>query len=626
MKNSILVTGGAGFIGSNFVLDWIEAESASIVNLDQFPHAGNPANLASLTNNPRHVFVRGDIGDAQFVGHLLAEHQPRAIVNFAKASHVDRSIHGPGEFIQTNIVGTFQLLEATRAYWGSLDEADKKTFRFLHASTVEVYDSLALEDSAFKASNPYNPNNPYSACKAALHHLVRSYHYTYGLPVLTTNYSNNYGPYDFPQKLIPLVIQNALEGKPLPIYGGGQQIRDWLFVRDHCFAIRCVLEAGRVEEIYNIGGWNKKTNLDVVHKICGLLDELAPRSDGKPYADQITSVTERPDHDRHCAIDASKMNRELGWKPAETFESGLRKTVQWYLENQDWVKNATNGNYQPWIDLNFSQDTNPGEALESDRHLDSSKESSNGDSVRNFSREQARQLRTGTEHYSSFVGPTRQWDFMGATQFRLLTTLGLRENHRVLDVGCGSLRAGRLFIPYLNPGCYCGIEPNMWLVEDAVTSEIGPELIARKKVRFSKSKKFEANVFEEQFDFILAQSIFSHAGPDLLKEALPLLKAALAPGGLILATFLFQHDHPGARAERLGWTYPGCITYRFETVMAYAADAQLTGRRLPWYHPRQSWMAFAIDPQNLPSQELDRHLTGAVLRDPEFVASISVSA
>jgi hypothetical protein len=265
-------------------------------------------------------------------------------------------------------------------------------------------------------------------------------------------------------------------------------------VRDHCSAIRRVLEAGRAGEAYNIGGWNEKNNLDVVHKICGLLDELAPRSDGKPYADQITSVTDRPDHDRPCAIDASKINRELGWKPAETFESGLRKTVQWYLENQAWVKNATNGNCQPWIDLNFSQNTNPGEALEPDIHLDDLKESCDGEGVRNFSREQARHLRTGTKHYSSFVGPTRQWDFMGATQFRLLTTLGLRENHRVLDIGCGSLRAGRLFIPYLNPGCYCGIEPNMWLVEDAVGSEIGPELIARKKVRFSKSKKFEADV------------------------------------------------------------------------------------------------------------------------------------
>jgi dTDP-glucose 4,6-dehydratase len=356
MKNTILVTGGAGFIGSNFVLDWIDSESATVINLDKLTYAGNPANLASLDGNSRHIFVRGDIGDSAFVDKILAEHEPRAIVNFAAESHVDRSIHGPGEFIQTNIVGTFQLLEATRAYWGNLDEADKKTFRFLHVSTDEVYGSLAPEDPAFKETNTYEPNSPYSASKAASDHLVRAYHHTYGLPVLTTNCSNNYGPYHFPEKLIPLIIHNALAGKPLPIYGDGQQIRDWLYVRDHCAAIRRVLEAGRVGETYNIGGWNEKTNLDVVHKICGILDELAPRSDGKPYADQITYVTDRPGHDRRYAIDASKINQELGWKPAETFETGIRKTVQWYLDNQDWVKNVTSGDYKKWIQKNYSQE------------------------------------------------------------------------------------------------------------------------------------------------------------------------------------------------------------------------------------------------------------------------------
>jgi dTDP-glucose 4,6-dehydratase len=356
MKNTILVTGGAGFIGSNFVLDWIESESATVINLDKLTYAGNPQNIASLDGNPRHTFVRGDIGDSALVDKILAEHEPRAIVNFAAESHVDRSIHGPGEFIQTNIVGTFQLLEATRAYWGSLDEADKKTFRFLHVSTDEVYGSLAPEDPAFKETNTYEPNSPYSASKAASDHLVRAYHHTYGLPVLTTNCSNNYGPYHFPEKLIPLIIHNALAGKPLPIYGDGQQIRDWLYVSDHCSAIRRVLEAGRVGETYNIGGWNEKPNLDVVHKICGILDELAPRPDGKPYADQITYVTDRPGHDRRYAIDASKINQELGWKPSETFETGIRKTVQWYLDNQSWVRNVTSGAYKKWIEKNYSQE------------------------------------------------------------------------------------------------------------------------------------------------------------------------------------------------------------------------------------------------------------------------------
>jgi len=346
---SILVTGGAGFIGSNFVLDWIAGEADTIINLDKLTYAGNLENLTSLEGNPRHLFVRGYIGDADLIAKLLTEHQPRAIVNFAAESHVDRSIHGPAEFIQTNIVGTFHLLEATRAYWNSLGERYKKAFRFLHVSTDEVYGSLSTTDSAFTETKQYEPNSPYSASKAASDHLVRAYHHTYGLPVLTTNCSNNYGPCHFPEKLVPLVIHNALAGKPLPIYGDGQQVRDWLYVKDHASAIRRVLESGRVGETYNVGGWNEKTNLDVVHTLCAILDELSPRADGKSYAEQITYVTDRPGHDRRYAIDASKINRELGWKPAETFETGIRKTVQWYLDNQEWVKNITTGAYKDWV-------------------------------------------------------------------------------------------------------------------------------------------------------------------------------------------------------------------------------------------------------------------------------------
>ena len=349
MTSKILVTGGAGFIGSNFVLDWMEAASDSIINLDKLTYAGNLQNLASLEGNPNHIFVRGDIGDSALVARLLEDHQPRAIVNFAAESHVDRSIHGPAEFIQTNIVGTFTLLEATRAYWNGLTDEAKKQFRFLHVSTDEVYGSLAPADPAFTETKQYEPNSPYSASKAASDHLVRAYHHTYGLPVLTTNCSNNYGPYHFPEKLIPLVIHNALAGKPLPIYGDGQQVRDWLYVKDHASAIRRVLESGKVGETYNVGGWNEKPNLDVVHTLCSILDELSPRSDGKSYRDQITYVTDRPGHDRRYAIDASKINRELGWKPAETFETGIRKTVQWYLDNQEWVQNVTSGTYIDWV-------------------------------------------------------------------------------------------------------------------------------------------------------------------------------------------------------------------------------------------------------------------------------------
>ena len=350
---TILVTGGAGFIGSNFVLDWIAFEKDCVVNLDKLTYAGNLQNLTSLEGNSRHTFVRGDIGDAELVGKLLAEYKPRAIVNFAAESHVDRSIHGPADFIQTNIVGTFKLLEAARAYWSGLDDAAKKEFRFLHVSTDEVYGSLAPAAPAFTETKQYEPNSPYSASKAASDHLVRAYHHTYGLPVLTTNCSNNYGPYHFPEKLIPLVIHNALEGKALPIYGDGQQIRDWLYVKDHASAIRCVLEAGRGGETYNVGGWNEKPNLEVVLTLCAILDELSPRSDRRSYKGQITYVTDRPGHDRRYAIDATKINRELGWKPAETFETGIRKTVKWYLENQDWVKNVTSGAYQNWVEKQY---------------------------------------------------------------------------------------------------------------------------------------------------------------------------------------------------------------------------------------------------------------------------------
>ena len=346
---TLLVTGGAGFIGSNFALDWLAQSDEPVINLDKLTYAGNLENLASLDGDARHVFVQGDIGDFALVSRLLAEHQPRAVVNFAAESHVDRSIHGPGEFIQTNIVGTFQLLEAIRAYWGGLEDEAKRNFRLLHVSTDEVYGSLGKTDPAFTETNRYEPNSPYSASKAASDHLVRAYHHTYGLPVLTTNCSNNYGPYHFPEKLIPLLIVNSLAGKPLPVYGDGQQIRDWLYVKDHCSAIRCVLEKGKVGETYNVGGWNEKPNLDIVHTVCALLDELRPRTDGKPYKDQITYVTDRPGHNRRYAIDARKLERELGWKPAETFETGIRKTVEWYLANQPWVNNVLSGSYRDWV-------------------------------------------------------------------------------------------------------------------------------------------------------------------------------------------------------------------------------------------------------------------------------------
>ena len=351
---TILVTGGAGFIGSNFVLDWLANPHAEpVVNLDKLTYAGNLANLQAVQNDARHHFVHGDIGDVDLIEKVLREHAIRAVVNFAAESHVDRSIHGPGEFIHTNVVGTFHLLESVRAYWTNLAEPQKASFRFLHVSTDEVYGSLSPTDPAFSETNPYEPNSPYSASKAASDHLVRAWHHTYGLPVLTTNCSNNYGPYHFPEKLIPLVILNALNGKPLPIYGDGQQVRDWLYVKDHCSAIRRVLEAGRLGETYNVGGWNEKANLEVVKTICSILDGLRPKPSGQ-YADQITFVTDRPGHDRRYAIDASKLERELGWKPAETFESGIAKTVQWYLEHPEWIAGVVSGNYRDWLKKQYA--------------------------------------------------------------------------------------------------------------------------------------------------------------------------------------------------------------------------------------------------------------------------------
>ncbi|ALK98558.1 spore coat protein [Massilia sp. WF1] len=345
----ILTTGGAGFIGSNFVLDWLAGSSEPVLNLDKLTYAGNLENLAGLRGDPRHIFVQGDIGDAALLARLLDEHRPRALINFAAESHVDRSIHGPEDFIQTNIVGTFRLLEAVRAYWSGLTPAGQAAFRFLHVSTDEVYGSLGKDAPAFRETSRYEPNSPYSASKAAGDHLVRAWRHTYGLPVLTTNCSNNYGPYHFPEKLIPLCIHNALAGKPLPIYGDGQQRRDWLYVKDHCAAIRRVLEAGQVGEVYNVGGWNEKANLEVVTTLCDILDELKPRPDARSYREQIAFVADRPGHDRRYAIDAGKLERELGWKPAETFETGIRKTVRWYLDNQDWVNKVTSGAYRDWV-------------------------------------------------------------------------------------------------------------------------------------------------------------------------------------------------------------------------------------------------------------------------------------
>ena len=351
---SIIVTGAAGFIGSNFVLNWLNNNNEKVVALDKLTYAGNLENLKSVETKPNYVFVQGDIGDSKLITEIFQEHQPRAVVNFAAESHVDRSIHGPDDFMQTNIIGTYRLLDEARSFFNALNEDAKKQFRFLHVSTDEVYGTLSSTDPAFKETNQYEPNSPYSASKAASDHLVRAWHHTYGLPVLTTNCSNNYGPFHFPEKLIPLCILKALQGQDLPIYGDGQQIRDWLYVVDHCQGITTVLEKGVVGETYNIGGWNEKTNLEVVHALCDLLDELKPRDDARSYREQITFIKDRPGHDRRYAIDATKISNELGWKPEETFETGIRKTVHWYLDNYDWVANVQSGEYQHWLNKNYS--------------------------------------------------------------------------------------------------------------------------------------------------------------------------------------------------------------------------------------------------------------------------------
>jgi dTDP-glucose 4,6-dehydratase len=353
MENTILVTGGAGFIGSNFILQGMERGSAAIVNLDKLTYAGNLCNLESVANERRYEFVHGDIADRSLVRGLLERRKPRAIVHFAAESHVDRSIRGPDDFIRTNVDGTFALLEEVRAYWGGLGEREKIDFRFLHVSTDEVYGSLEPEDAAFSERTPYAPNSPYAASKAASDHFVRAYHHTYGLPVLTTNCSNNYGRFQFPEKLIPLVILNARDGKPLPVYGDGQNVRDWLYVEDHCAAIAQVLDRGRVGQTYNIGGWNEKRNLEIVETICDIVDEMAG-SRGEPRRGLITFVKDRPGHDRRYAMDATKIERELGWRPLETFESGIRKTVRWYLENSEWVRDVTSGGYRQWIETHYS--------------------------------------------------------------------------------------------------------------------------------------------------------------------------------------------------------------------------------------------------------------------------------
>ncbi|MDG3065354.1 dTDP-glucose 4,6-dehydratase [Thauera mechernichensis] len=344
----ILVTGGAGFIGANFVLDWLAGGDEAVLNLDALTYAGNLETLASLERTAAHRFIHGDICDRALVDGLLAEHRPRAIIHFAAESHVDRSIHGPGTFVRTNVEGTFTLLEAARTYWSGLPAGDREAFRFLHVSTDEVYGSLGPQDPPFAETKTYEPNSPYSASKAASDHLVRAWHHTYGLPVLTTNCSNNYGPYQFPEKLIPLMIVNALAGKPLPVYGDGLNVRDWLYVGDHCSAIREVLARGRTGETYNIGGWNEIANIDIVRTLCRLLDEMRPDPAG-PHERLISYVKDRPGHDRRYAIDARKIERELGWKPAETFETGIRKTVRWYLDNPGWIANVQSGAYRDWV-------------------------------------------------------------------------------------------------------------------------------------------------------------------------------------------------------------------------------------------------------------------------------------
>jgi dTDP-glucose 4,6-dehydratase len=355
MQDSILVTGGAGFIGSNFILSWLKTNASPVIDLDLLTYAGNPENLSSLDGDARHLLVRGDICDAELVGSLLRKYRPRAIVHFAAESHVDRSIVSPEAFLRTNVHGTFVLLDEARRYWSELGDADRRGFRFLHVSTDEVYGSLRPSDAAFSETTAYAPNSPYAASKAASDHLARAYHHTYGFPVLTTNCSNNYGPFQFPEKLIPLMILNALENKPLPVYGDGMNVRDWLFVEDHCAAIRAVLERGRVGETYNIGGNSERANIDVVIAICDIVDEMRPRAEGGSRRNLITYVTDRPGHDRRYAIDASKITSELGWRPAAEFETGLRKTVGWYLDNSVWIEHVRTGAYLEWINRNYTE-------------------------------------------------------------------------------------------------------------------------------------------------------------------------------------------------------------------------------------------------------------------------------
>ncbi|CAN7748736.1 dTDP-glucose 4,6-dehydratase [Caballeronia sp. LjRoot31] len=350
----ILVTGGAGFIGGNFILDWLQSSDETVVNVDKLTYAGNLSTLDSLRGNSSHIFVRADICDRAAIDALLAEHKPRAVLHFAAESHVDRSIHGPADFVQTNVIGTFTLLEATRGYWSALPDQLKNAFRFLHVSTDEVYGSLSSTDPQFSETTAYAPNSPYSATKAGSDHLVRAYHHTYGLPVLTTNCSNNYGPYQFPEKLVPLMINNAIAGKALPVYGDGGNVRDWLYVGDHCNAIREVLLHGKPGETYNVGGWNEKTNLEVVHTLCDLLDHLKPRTSGS-YREQITYVKDRPGHDRRYAIDARKLEQLFGWRPTDTFETGMKKTVRWYLNNQVWSDDVASGEYRRWVETNYAQ-------------------------------------------------------------------------------------------------------------------------------------------------------------------------------------------------------------------------------------------------------------------------------
>ena len=357
MTDSILVTGGAGFIGSNFVLEWFAQGNGPVVNLDKLTYAGNLENLAAVEANPAYTFVQGDICDAALVTRLFEEHKPRAIVHFAAESHVDRSIHGPEAFLRTNIDGTFTLLQAARAYYSTLQGEEKSRFRFLHVSTDEVYGTLGPDDPAFHEDTPYTPNSPYAASKASSDHLVRAWVHTYGLPAIITNCSNNYGPYQFPEKLIPLMISNALQGKPLPVYGDGKQVRDWLFVQDHCRAIITALEKGTIGECYNIGGNNQRANIDVVNTLCSLLDELVPNSTHRPHAKLITYVQDRPGHDRRYAIDARKIQRELNWFPQESFETGFRKTIEWYLANTEWVEHVTSGAYQQWVTKNYADRT-----------------------------------------------------------------------------------------------------------------------------------------------------------------------------------------------------------------------------------------------------------------------------